>query len=119
MRALVDRYSRFSGLLPLPVAREKMAELIREVGSYRNLVLSGLFIPVYTARAIVHNEVEAWCEVFERMSRDGHAFINAPATRLALEQGLEDETIREIAAGLGFGLSCIVTLVMEGRCAEQ
>ncbi len=119
MRVLIERYSRFSGLLSLPVTREQMAELIRGVESYRNLLLSALFLPVYTARVIAHNEVEAWCEAFERLSREGHAFINAPATRLSLERGLQDETIREIAAGLGFGLSCIVTLVMEGRCAEQ
>lgn len=109
-RVLIERYSRFSGLLPLPVAREKMAELIRGVEVYRNLLLSALFLPVYAARAIAHNEVEAWCEAFERLSREGHAFINAPATRLSLERGLQDETIREIAAGLGFGLSCIVSL---------
>lgn len=119
VRVLQERYSRFSALLPIPVSREKMAKLIQGVEVYRKLVLSGVFMPLYTARAIVHNEIEAWCEAFERLASDGHAFINAPATRLALEHGLEDETIREIAAGLGFGLSCIVPVVMEGTCAEQ
>lgn len=121
MRALMERYSRFSGLLPIPINRDKVAQSIRGAKSYRNLLLSGLFLPVYTARAIAHNEVQAWCEAFERLSREGHAFINAPATRLSLERGLQDETIREIAAGLGFGVSCIVPVVrvMEGRCAGQ
>jgi hypothetical protein len=121
MRALMERYSRFSELLPLPINRDKVAQSIRGVKSYRNLLLSGLFLPVYTARAIAHNEVQAWCEAFERLSREGHAFINAPATRLSLERGLQDEMILEIAAGLGFGVSCIVPVVrvMEGRCAGQ
>jgi hypothetical protein len=70
-------------------------------------------MPVYTARAIVHNEVAVWCASVERFAREGHAFINAPSTRLALEQSAANDSAREIAAGLGFGLSCIVPLIAE------
>jgi hypothetical protein len=70
-------------------------------------------MPLYTARAILHNDVAAWCGAFERLAREGHSFVNAPATRIALEQNTESASYREIAAGLGFGLSCIIPVVME------
>jgi len=113
MRSLLERYGRFSSDLPLPVRRRDLTQLIQQVTNYRKLVLSGLFMPLYTARAILHNDVAAWCGAFERLAREGHSFVNAPATRIALEQNTESASYREIAAGLGFGLSCIIPVVME------
>lgn len=113
MRALLERYGRFGSILPLPVAQSSLAQLIQQVRACRKLVLCGLFLPLYTARAILHNDVAAWCEAFERLAREGHSFLNAPATRLLLEEHSEDRGCVEIAAGLGFGLSCILPLVAE------
>jgi hypothetical protein len=113
LRVLRARFERFNGWLPMPLSQDVLTELIQKVESYRALILCGLFLPVYTARAILHNEVATWCGVVERLAREGHAFINAPSTRLALERGDLDASAVEIAAGLGFGLSCIVPLVAE------
>jgi len=113
MRTLLERYGRFGSLLPMPVSVGDLPQLIQQVTAYRKLVLSGLFLPLYTARAILHNDVGAWCGAFERLAREGHAFINAPETRLSLAQNAESASCREIAAGLGFGLSCILPLVTE------
>ena len=119
MQALVSRFQRFSGVAPGSSSRGQLAQSIREVEPYRKLVLSGLLLPVYTARAILHNEIDAWCGAFERFAREGHAFINAPSTRMYLEKRGDDDGCMQIAAGLGFGLSCIVPLVTEERCADQ
>jgi hypothetical protein len=119
MRELVSRFRRLSPLVPSAHSGAELAQSIREVESYRKLVLSGLFLPVYTARAIVHNEIGAWCGTFERLAREGHSFINAPATRRCLNENGGDDDCLQIAAGLGFGLSCIVPVVTEERCADQ
>jgi hypothetical protein len=111
IQALLSRFQRFSGIAPQLSSRDELAQCIREVEPYRKLVLSGLFFPVYTARAVLHNEIDAWCGAFERLAREGHAFINAPSTRMYLEKMRGDDTCAQIAAGLGFGLSCIVPLV--------
>ncbi len=119
MQALVKRFQRFGGVLHGLTKRAELAQYIREVEPYRKLVLSGLLLPVYTARAILHNEVDPWCGAFERLAREGHAFINAPSTRMYLERIEGDESCTQIAAGLGFGVSCIVPLVAEEICADQ
>lgn len=119
MQALVARFQRFSRVLPSMTKRTELFQYIRGVEAYRKLVLSGLLLPVYTARAILHNEVDTWCGAFERLAREGHTFINAPATRIYLEKLGGDDGCTQIAAGLGFGVSCIVPLVAEERCADQ
>lgn len=113
MRALIERYRRFPAAPPIPFCLAVLTQLIQEVAAYRKLVLNGLFLPLYTARAIRHNDVGTWCRAFERLAQEGHAFVNAPDTRLALAGNEERASIREIAAGLGFGLSCILPLVTE------
>jgi hypothetical protein len=114
MRALIERFERFRSGLPSELSLTALSQLIHRVERDRNLVLAGLFLPVYTARAIVHNELEAWCGVFERLAREGHAFINSPSTRLVLEREPVDSNCLQIAAGLGFGISCILPLITEG-----
>lgn len=111
MRMLRDRFSRFGTWLPARLSKDALSEFIRGVEARRAFVLTGLFMPVYTARAIVHNEVAVWCAAVERFAREGHAFVNAPSTRLALEAKQVNDSAQEIAAGLGFGLSCIVPLI--------
>lgn len=111
MQTLVERYERFERMLPLPVSYEQLAEIIRFIGGERKQLLRLLLFPRYTARAVVHGEVDSWCGVFEGIARDGHRFINAPATRMALQQGLLEGERKEIAAGLGFGLSCILPML--------
>jgi len=71
-------------------------------------------MPVYTARAILHNDMDVWAGAFERLGREGHSFVNAPATRIGIETGsFAGSRSEEIAAGLGFGLSCILPLVRQ------
>jgi hypothetical protein len=112
-RELANRHARFFGA-PLALSSLDPEGLsFHEVASYRKLALCGLFMPVYTARAILHNQIETWCLSLERLVREGHAFINAPMTRAQLEQGSTGGGCAQIAASLGFGLSCILPLVAE------
>lgn len=113
VRALVERYARLSGTPAQLVSQERLRQLIRDVAPYRKLVLAALFLPLYTARAIVHNEVMEWSGVFERLAREGHAFLNAPATRLFYERKSDAGSCTQIAAGLSFGLSYILPLITE------
>jgi hypothetical protein len=119
MKSLVSRFQRFKGAVPRLISKPELVQSIWEVEPYRKLVLSALFLSVYTARAILHNEIEAWCGAFERLAQEGHRFINTPSTRNYLEKMGGTDSCMQIAAGLGFGLSCIVALVMEERCADQ
>jgi hypothetical protein len=89
------------------------------LGLERKLSVQALLLPVYTARAVTHAEVAEWCEALEKICQHGHAFINAPQTRLALERGALDEQSCEIAASLGFGLSSILPVFMEDACRDQ
>lgn len=114
MGELVSRFERFRTVLPPELSLDDLSQLIHQVDSHRKLLLAGLFLPVYTARAIVHNELEVWCGVFERLAREGHAFINSPATRIVLEREPVEGNCLQIAAGLGFGISCILPLITEG-----
>lgn len=128
MRALVERYDSLIGSvrgLELPLDRTRLEDALSAfdgsvvVGKdLRHLILQGLFMPLYTSRAVVRSEVQVWCEAFEGLAKRGHLFLNAPATRLALigaadKSGVKEESDRvyKIASGLGFGLSSIVGMV--------
>ena len=116
---LVERYKRFSQSYPLPVSRDVVLSAVREIGSERSLVLRSLCMPIYTARAIRKGELDEWCDALEDLGRQGHRFINAPQTRMALQQGDLSEGVGEIVAGLGFGLSSILNCIVEGSCADR
>jgi hypothetical protein len=82
-------------------------------------VVRPLLVPAYCALAIAHAEVGPLCEALEGMAQAAHAFINTPETRLALERGALNSNTGKIAAGLGFGLSCILPVVVEGACEDR
>jgi hypothetical protein len=119
LQLLVERFKRFSVIASLPVGRERLEKVVKTLEKERKLSVQSLLLPVYTARAVTHAEVAEWCEAIETISQRGHAFINAPQTRLALEQGAVGEQSCEIAASLGFGLSSILPLLMEDACRDQ
>jgi hypothetical protein len=127
MRTLVERYDRLIGRvngLGLPFARTKLEEALSAFDTLlvgkdmRHLILQGLFMPLYTRRAVLQSEVQVWCEAFEGLAKSGHLFLNAPATRLALIEAADKSGVREesdlvykIASGLGYGLSSILGVV--------
>ncbi len=113
-QALCERYVRLAPEFPLPVGREEAVSTVREMERDRSLILRGLFMPLYTARAVARGEVTEWCEVFEDMLHRGHRFLNTPQTRLDLAQGRESGGTPQILASLGFGLSSILPFVAEG-----
>jgi hypothetical protein len=119
LRLLMERFKRFSAVAPVPFSRERVEQAIKTLTHERKLSVQALLLPVYTARAVTHAEVAEWCEAIERICQRGHAFINAPRTRLALERGTLDEQSCEIAASLGFGLSSILPVFMEDACRDQ
>lgn len=120
LRLLVDRYSRFGSFLPLPVGVEALPRLLTVSSpDLRALALRGAFLPLYTAQAILQGEVAEWAVAIEEFARLGHAFLNAPATRMALHQGDFSGEVGEIVASVGFGLSSILGVVAEGTCADQ
>jgi len=117
---LASRYERFNQSFPLPVTRERLLPAIQEIGSERSLILRSLCMPIYTARAIRKGELDEWCAAFEDLVRQGHRFINAPKTRMALQQGSLSGEVSAIVAGLGFGLNSIMGLVLQGdACADR
>ena len=120
LRVLAQRYERFKAVGSLPIEPSGVQSALKSLSRERKLSVQALLLPVYTARAITLGEVGEWCEALENICRRGHAFINSPQTRLALQQGALDEQSCEIAASLGFGLSSILPLLMEeGACRDQ
>ena len=119
LQVLMERFKRFSAFATLPFGRERVLGAVRTLGRERKLSVQALLLPVYTARAVTHAEVAEWCEALEKICQRGHAFINGPQTRLALERGALDEQSCEIAASLGFGLSSILPVFMEDACRDQ
>lgn len=119
LRVLVERYRRFGDEYSFPVSKAKAEVLIADLPEPRELVVRPLLLPAYCAQAIVHAELGPFCEALERMGQRGHAFINAPETRLALERSVLNSNTGKIAAGLGFGLSCIMPLVVEDACEDR
>ncbi len=119
LQVLVERFKRFSAVGTLPFDRDRVVQAVTTLGLERKLSAQALLLPVYTARAVTHAEVAEWCEALEKICQRGHAFINAPQTRLALERGALDEQSCEIAASLGFGLSSILPVFMEDACRDQ
>lgn len=119
LQLLRDRYARFERLYVLPVSREDVCSGITDLSTQRPLMIRALHLPVYTARAIAHAEVGEWCMALEDFSRLGHSFLNTPQTRLALEKDDLLEGLAQIVASLGFGLSSILELIVEGSCADQ
>jgi hypothetical protein len=119
LRLLVDRYRRFSGYFPLPVAVQTVAEILRSMRLDRRLGLRALSMPVYTARAIALGEMAEWSVALEDFTSRAHAFINSPKIRASLEQGQVSGEVGEIVASLGLGLSSILRFVAEGPCVDQ
>jgi hypothetical protein len=119
LRVLVERYARFSDMLTLPLSKTTVADLIDAVPEPRELIVRPLLLPAYCAQAIVRAELGAWCEAVERMAQRAHAFINTPETRLAVARKTFNSNTGKIAAGLGFGVSCILPLVVEDACEDR
>ena len=117
--ALVERFKRFKYWYKLPVGSAALKGVFEPGIGERPLLIGSVLLPAYTARAIACGEIGAWSEALEWVSRRGHVFINSPQTRLYLERGELDSNSGKIAAGLGFGLSCILPLVVEGACEDQ
>jgi hypothetical protein len=119
VRVLAERYRRFGEEYRLPLSKASVEAHVDTIPEPRELMVRPLLLPAYCAQAIVHAEVSAFCEALERMAQRGHAFINAPETRLGLERRELNSNSGKIAASLGFGLSSILPLVMEGACEDR
>lgn len=119
LHTLSERFKRFQGVWELPVRRESILELIDVVPEPRELIVASLLMSSFTARAIQRGEMAAWSEALERMTRQGHLFINSPQTRAAIQEGSLDSNSGKIAAGLGFGISCILPLIAEDTCGDR
>jgi hypothetical protein len=119
LRVLVERYQRFGNGYALPLVKSSVERLIDELPEPRELVVRPLLLPGYCAQAIGNADVGPLCEALERTAQAGHAFINTPETRLALERKALNSNTGKIAAGLGFGLSCILPLVVEDACEDR
>jgi hypothetical protein len=114
LRVLIERFGRFAPSVPLPTPLASLARCSTDhAGGDRELFIRSLAMPFYAARAIALSDLEGWCGAIERLAKGGHAFINSPSIRLALEKGGLDGRQSEIATSLGFGLSCIMNIVME------
>ena len=119
LRALLDRYQRLLPAQPMPIEKSALEGQIDVIPEPRELTARPLFLPGYGARAIVAGEMEPWCEAVEKLAQRGHAFLNTPETRRCLELKVPLSNSGKIAAGIGFGLSCILPLVVEGACEDQ
>lgn len=114
IRALIERFHRLcpgSGEAPSREALKKLRQ-VSEID--RALVVRSIFLPMWSARAVTEGEVVAWSTVLEEVVLRGHAFLNRPETRAALQAPQPDGETVQILAGLAFGLSSILPVVSEG-----
>lgn len=119
LRMLVGRYRRFGEMFNLPLSKTVVEDLVDSLPEPRELIVRPLLMPAYSAQAIVRADLGSWCEAVERMAQRAHAFINAPETCLAVARKTLNSNTGKIAAGLGFGVSCILPLVVEDACEDR
>ncbi|MEN9846927.1 MAG: hypothetical protein RIS36_2074 [Pseudomonadota bacterium] len=80
----------------------------------RGLLLSSLFLPALTARAVREGEVLAWSTVAESFAAQAHGLLNAPHYRVALQKGDFSPEVMQINAGLVLGVVGILSAITEG-----
>jgi hypothetical protein len=108
VQALLARFERVVGNVS---PKAELPQLSVIAAPWRSLVLRGVFLPVWGARAVYEGEISAWSQVLRDFSGQGHALLNSPESRRVLAAGDATENLRQIVASVEFGLSSILRLV--------
>ena len=93
--------------------RELVSQVVASPLSERGLLIRALLLPLLTERAIREGEVLAWSLVAEEFAAQGHAILNSPSFRGALNDGQTSDRLVQINAGLVFGIVGILSAVSE------
>jgi hypothetical protein len=111
--SLTELRRRFERLVG-PLAEFRDGAALTPIGpidpTWRALLLRALFLPSWTALLVEQGEVAGWSQVVSELSATAHRFLNAPTTRAILDAREANHEVRQILAGVGFGLSSILGL---------